>query len=75
MTRLGRRAYHDALLEREDPRGQPYYWIGGDEPTGFTDEGTDIWALANGYISVTPIQLDMTDYRRMDQIRSWNLAL
>lgn len=75
VTRLGRRTYHDALLERLDPRGQPYYWIGGDEPTGEPEEGTDIWALANGYISMTPIHLDLTNYAFIEKMRSWNLGV
>jgi 5'-nucleotidase len=56
ITRQGRRRYHDLLIERTDPKGRPYYWIGGDRPTGDDQEiGTDIWAVANGSISITPI--------------------
>ncbi|MCC7353744.1 MAG: 5'/3'-nucleotidase SurE, partial [Anaerolineae bacterium] len=61
VTRLGRRIYRDALVERTDPRGKPYYWIGGDVPSVEVDEGTDGGALAEGYISVTPLNMDMTD--------------
>ena len=75
ITRLGRRLYRDELIERQDPRGQAYYWIGGERPTGFAeDKGTDIWALANNYVSVTPIHLDMTDYRFIDELRSWKMS-
>jgi len=74
ITRLGERVYHDALLQRADPRGRPYYWIGGDPPTGVPEEGTDIGALAQGYISVTPILLDLTDYSRLAALRAWNLS-
>ena len=49
-----------ALVAREDPRGRPYYWIGGLPPKGIADHGTDIWALENNLISVTPITLDLT---------------
>ena len=75
VTRLGRRIYRDALVERADPRGKSYYWIGGDPPDGVPEEGTDIGALAQGYISVTPILLDLTDHKRLEWIASWGLTL
>lgn len=72
ITRTGTRIYRDQLIERRDPRGNPYYWIGGEPPTGLTDEvGTDLWALANGYISITPIHLDMTNHTLVTQIEHW----
>ena len=73
VTRLGKRVYRDRLIERQDPFGRSYYWIGGDEPTGQAEEGTDIWAIANGYVSVTPIHMDLTNYPLMDRLRGWNL--
>ncbi len=60
VTRQGLRVYHDELLVRSDPRGVPYYWIGGDPPTGVPDQGTDIGALKAGYASLTPLNLDLT---------------
>jgi 5'-nucleotidase len=60
ITRQGLRVYRDQLVRREDPRGKPYYWIGGQVPTGIPNAGTDIGALAAGYVSVTPLQLDLT---------------
>ncbi len=75
VTRMGTRVYRDALVERLDPRGRPYYWIGGEEPTGEPGEGTDFGAIARGAVSVTPIHLDMTEYRFMDRLRDWRLAL
>jgi len=74
-TRLGSRVYRDALVERRDPRGQSYYWIGGEPPAGVPEEGTDIGALATGYISVTPILLDLTDHARLQELRAWDLTL
>jgi 5'-nucleotidase len=74
VTRLGRRVYRDVLIERQDPRGRPYYWIGGDPPTGHQDEGTDIWAVANGYVSVTPIHLDMTAHDLIPELQTWQFA-
>lgn len=73
ITRLGQRIYQDALIERLDPRGRRYYWIGGEKPGGIAEEGTDIGALAAGRISLTPIQLDLTDHSRMEELRHWSL--
>ena len=60
-TRQGVRLYRDVLEKRLDPQGKPYYWIGGEAPTGLMDEGTDYWAIKRGFISVTPLQMDMTN--------------
>jgi len=66
VTRQGLRVYRDRLDRRVDPRGRPYYWIGGDAPTGIPDEGTDFGALEQGYVSVTPLHLDLTDFQAME---------
>lgn len=75
ITRLGKRVYRDRLIERQDPFGRSYYWIGGDEPTGQAEEGTDIWALANSYISVTPIHMDLTGHAFIEKLKAWKLTL
>jgi 5'-nucleotidase len=59
-TRQGLRVYHDELLTRSDPRGVPYYWIGGAPPSGIPDQGTDFGALKTGFASLTPLHLDLT---------------
>lgn len=74
ITRQGESIYRDELDERHDPRGRPYYWIGGDFPIGVLDEGTDFWALANGYVSVTPLRLDLTAHDVVGQVAAWNLG-
>jgi 5'-nucleotidase len=63
VTRQGLRVYNDRLDRRLDPRGRPYYWIGGDAPTAIPDEGTDFGALEQGYVSITPLNLDLTDFQ------------
>lgn len=73
LTRLGQRLYRDELVARQDPRGRPYYWIGGLPPHGVPDHGTDIWALANNLISITPINLDITAYRFTEELKRWKL--
>lgn len=72
ITRQGLRVYRDSLERRFDPRGQPYYWIGGEAPTGVPESGTDIGALAEGIVSITPLHLDLTAYEAMHQISAWN---
>ncbi len=75
VTRLGKRTYQDQLIRREDPRGVPYYWVGGSPPVGKLDPGTDVHAVANNRIAVTPIQLDLTAHRELERLRGWELAL
>jgi len=75
ITRLGKRVYSDKLVERQDPRGRNYYWIGGEPPSGVPEEGTDIWALANNYVSITPLHLDMTQYQMVEELRQWGLEI
>jgi 5'-nucleotidase len=64
-TTLGRRLYEDDVAERRDPRGRPYYWVGGG-PAGHENvEGTDCVAVSRGWNSVTPMHLDLTDRGRI----------
>jgi len=65
FVRQGTRIYHDVLERRDDPRGRPYYWIGGKAPTGIEEPGTDYGAIKAGYISVTPLVMEMTDNKRL----------
>jgi 5'-nucleotidase len=66
VTRQGLRVYRDRLDRRDDPRGRPYYWIGGEAPTGVLAKGTDYGAIKAGYVSVTPLQLDLTAYPEVE---------
>lgn len=71
VTRQGLRVYHSRLDRREDPRGRPYYWIGGEWPTGVPEEDTDVGALGEGFVSITPLQLDLTAYRVLPALNGW----
>jgi 5'-nucleotidase len=71
ITRQGLRVYRDELDSRIDPRGKPYFWIGGESPTGVFEDGTDFGALEDGYVSVTPLHLDLTSYKALDVLRRW----
>lgn len=75
ITRQGLRVYRDKLDARKDPRGAPYYWIGGEAPTGVVETGTDIGALAEAAVSITPLHLDLTDYDAIQELRTWDLDL
>lgn len=75
LTRQGLRVYRDRLDKRTDPRGNDYYWIGGDRPTGVPHEGTDVGALFAGYASVTPLALDLTAFHAMPLLEEWTWSL
>ncbi len=70
ITRLGKRIYHQMTVERVDPRGKKYYWIGGGEPDWEREEGTDLDAVDKRYVSITPLHLDMTDYASFNLLKS-----
>lgn len=65
FTRLGRRRYNQSIIEKLDPRGRKYYWIAG-APEWEEEEGTDFEAISEGRIAVTPLHLDLTDYRGLE---------
>src|SRR6266550_5687416 len=75
VTRLGKRVYQDELIQRLDPRGIPYYWIGGPPPSGLAVEGTDFHAVVNRRLAVTPIHLDLTGRRLLRRLRTWDWTL
>ena len=68
ITRQGKRRYGDAIIENVDPRGKKYYWIGGDDMGFVPAEGTDFTAVESGYISVTPLHMDLTNYASIAQL-------
>jgi len=75
VTRLGRRMYHDVIVEKRDPRGKLYYWIGGEDVTWESDETSDWHAVQSGYVSLTPLTLELTDYRSMVELEGMGLTL
>ncbi len=70
VTRLARRMYSVRIERRVDPRGREYYWISGREIES-AEEGTDLWALKRGYISITPLTLDLTARVDFDEVGRW----
>lgn len=75
VTVLGRRRYSDSVLRGEDPMGRTYYWIGSAAPTWSGAADSDFRAVNEGYISVTPLHLDLTNYTLLEEVAAWDLAL
>lgn len=75
VTRQGKRSYNELIVEKMDPRGRTYYWIGGGEPTWELLGGTDYEAVTEGKISITPLHLDLTNYAAAQALRGWEALL
>ena len=74
LTRLGRRRYRNVFDRRSDPRGREYYWLAGDPvDLEVNDASTDAAALHAGYVSITPIRVDMTHFESLERLRRWEL--
>ncbi|MFQ5480418.1 MAG: 5'/3'-nucleotidase SurE [Thermodesulfobacteriota bacterium] len=71
ITNLGKRFYNDVVIEKIDPRGKKYYWIGGDIDRWEGGEDSDFRAFKAGYVSVTPLHFDMTNYDSMRELKGW----
>ncbi len=72
-TRLGNRVYEDDVAERLDPRGRPYYWVGGGVAAIDHHPGTDCHAVSHGHASITPLCLELTSASLLDRGRDWQL--
>ena len=70
VTRQGKRVYGEPVVEKVDPRGKKYYWIGGYELGSLEIENSDIAVVKDGYVSITPISLDLTNYGFLEKLRS-----
>lgn len=72
-TRQGRRTYHQGVVERTDPAGRQYYWLGGIPPRWDEDPDSDYAAIRDGYISLTPLHLDLTHHALLKELDQWDL--
>jgi 5'-nucleotidase len=75
ITSLGRRAYVGSLTRARDPAGREYFWIGGGESTWWGNDDSDFRAVHDGYISVTPLHLDLTNHGLLEGVGRWGLEL
>ena len=71
VTRLGRRHPSEAVIQQTNPRGEAIFWIGPAGDAREAGEGTDFHATANGFVSITPLQVDLTDHARLPDWRAW----
>jgi 5'-nucleotidase len=71
VTRLGRRHRAEPVIKQLNPRGETVYWVGAAGDAQDAGEGTDFHAVANRRVSVTPLQIDLTQYARLDGMREW----
>ena len=74
VTTLGRRVYEDSVRVMKDPWGRALHWIGGGRVNWSGGSESDFQAIADGYISVTPLHIDLTNHQLLDQVRQWNLG-
>ncbi|HEY8098222.1 MAG TPA: 5'/3'-nucleotidase SurE [Methylobacter sp.] len=70
-TRLGQRHKSEPVIKSEDPRGRIIYWVGPPGAEQDAGPGTDFYAVNAGFVSVTPLQLDLTRYERIDDLKAW----
>ncbi len=75
ITCLSRRRFHNPIIEKVDPHGRRYYWIAGTRISWSRSKDADHEALEEGYVSITPIHLDMTHYGALDGFRAWEAQL
>ena len=75
VTRLGTRHSAEPIIKEYDPRGRPIYWVGPPGPEADAGPGTDFYAVNQGYVSVTPLHLDMTHYKVFEQVSAWTESI
>jgi len=75
VARLGKRVFRDVIVEKKDPRGKSYYWIGGEDPTWEPDEASDFHAVSEGYVSVTPLTFELTDYKGIVELEAMGMSI
>lgn len=71
ITRLGRRHKAEPCIKQQNPRGETIYWVGPVGSAQDAAEGTDFWAVANGFVSITPLQMDLTAFKQLDFFTEW----
>ncbi len=74
ITSQGKRLYEGLIINKVDPRGRDYYWIGSADLNFLDIDGSDYAAISRGHISITPLHLDLTNYNSFAQLKGWNLT-
>lgn len=70
-TRLGNRHKSEGMIIQQDPRGDPMYWVGPPGEAQDAGEGTDFYAVSQHYVSITPLQIDLTRYNTLNELENW----
>ncbi|MFD2168616.1 5'/3'-nucleotidase SurE [Tumebacillus lipolyticus] len=73
ITKLGERRYHNIFEKHYSPRGEAYYWLAGDLKDLAVEPDSDIQAIIDGYVTVSPVHFDFTHFQLMDDLRNWTL--
>ncbi len=73
ITHLGKRVYNDLVIQKIDPRSKKYFWIGEQSLTWEKERDSDFSAIKRGYVSITPLHLDMTDYHAIERMKKWKI--
>ena len=73
VAKLGSRVFTESVTKQQDPWGRDVFWIGGGKMTWTDDADTDHAAVSAGYVSITPLQLDLTSHALLDSVRGWRL--
>jgi 5'-nucleotidase len=71
VTRLGKRHKAEPVIKSSNPHGEPVYWVGAAGKAQDAGEGTDFFATSQRRVSITPLQIDLTQYSQLDAVRSW----
>lgn len=74
LTRQGKRRFSDQIEKKSDPRGRSYYWLGAGQVSFENSDGTDFHAVSQGYVSITPLHLDLTNYHSFAELATWGIS-
>ena len=72
ITRQGKRSFVGKIVDKTDPRGRKYFWIGSEEPSFNDDSGTDFHAINRQHVSITPLHLDLTNHKSLAILTGWS---
>ena len=72
ITRQGKRSFVGTIINKTDPRGRKYFWIGSEEPDFNDDPGTDFHAINRQHVSITPLHLDLTNHSSLQILAGWS---
>ena len=75
VTSLGQRRFAESITRAKDPSGREYFWISGGVAKWSGAQDSDFQAVEDGFVSVTPLHLDLTNYELLEEIRGWDLRL